>query len=117
MGFSAMLAENPGSKAGTGISSSTYRYRLHHGATFFATSFEIYSASAILFIFSYRAGYTQNISTTCPALREQKALAVSGKFIATFIFKEHPTDEETYINTNHVLLWLFIDLIRPGFQV
>jgi len=34
MGFSAMLAEESRLKAGTGIYSSTYRYRLHHGATF-----------------------------------------------------------------------------------
>jgi hypothetical protein len=30
---------------------------------FFATSIEVYSASAFLFIFSYRAEVTQNIST------------------------------------------------------
>jgi hypothetical protein len=55
MGFSAMLAEEPAYRQ-AGIYSSIYRYRLHHGATFFVTSIEVYSASAFLFIFSYRAG-------------------------------------------------------------
>jgi len=48
---------------------------------FFATSNEVHSASSIIFIFSYRAEESQNISTTCPGeSREQKALAVSGQF-------------------------------------
>src|SRR5436190_1199899 len=38
------------------IYSSTYRYRLYHGATFLRNINEVYSASAFLFIFSYRAG-------------------------------------------------------------
>src|SRR5258705_1756352 len=37
------------------IYSSISRYRLHHGATFLRNINEVYSASAILFIFSYRA--------------------------------------------------------------
>jgi len=48
---------------------------------FFATPIEVYSASAFLFIFSYRADESQNISTTCAGGgREQKALAVGCNF-------------------------------------
>jgi len=51
----------------------------------------------------------------CPA--ERKAGAVGGKFVATFFLKEHPIHEETHINAIHFVLWLFIDLILPDFQV
>jgi hypothetical protein len=55
MGFFAMLAEEPAYRQ-AGIYSSTYRYRLHHGAPFLRNINEVNSASAFLFIFSYRAG-------------------------------------------------------------
>ena len=55
MGFSAMLAEE--------YILIAYRYHLYHGATSLRNIIEVYSASAFLFIFSYRADVTQNIST------------------------------------------------------
>jgi hypothetical protein len=41
---------------------SAYRYRQYHSATCLRNINEIYSASAILFNFSYGAKLTQNIS-------------------------------------------------------
>jgi hypothetical protein len=52
--------------------SSAYRYRLHHGATCLRNINEVYSTSAILFIFSYRAKLTQNTSTAESPGRWQK---------------------------------------------
>ena len=56
MGFSAMLAEEYILVDHIAIGCIMVRL-------FFATSIEVYSASAFLFIFSYRAEVTQNIST------------------------------------------------------
>jgi hypothetical protein len=56
MGFSAMLAEEYILIVPFAIGCLMVRL-------FFATSIEIYSASPFLFIFSYRADESQNIST------------------------------------------------------
>jgi hypothetical protein len=50
IGFSAMLAEEY-------FLIVPFAYQVHHGATFLPNINEVYSASAFLFIFSYRTNH------------------------------------------------------------
>jgi len=75
---------------------------------FFATSIEIYSASAFLFIFSYRAGVTRNIST---AESPDSWLQCHDTQIFKMIFRLIKSIINTFllsIGTTTILLWVWL---------